>query len=308
MNTSSDHPRLRSIRRLTPRLATAVICGIIVSGCGPLPGSPHATPLSPEAYQAELQADGGALTAALDGIEAARPLAPLASQVGSAASAVRAAAQRLTTIVPPTPYAAAQSDLVSALDQLARQLSGVQAQVQSRELCAAPSVMATLSSLPGADALRRVAPRLGPAGAALTAALPAPEPLPDRQENNGTVLHAPGQGRGEITAENVPDHDSVVTLAQGGRAVGSFYLTRGETARMTNIPDGTYDIFFTSGTDWDGSEFTRSCTFQRFDKPATFTTTETQNEIIYTHFTVVLYPIPNGNSRVVDVPPGSFPK
>jgi hypothetical protein len=77
---------------------------------------------------------------------------------------------------------------------------------------------------------------------------------------------------------------------------------------MTNIPDGTYDIFFTSGTDWDGNEFTRSCTFQRFDKPATFTTTETQNEITYMHLTVVLYPTPNGNSRVVDVPPDSFPK
>jgi hypothetical protein len=234
-----------------------------------------------EACQAELRADGGALTAALDRIEAAPPLAPLASQVGSAASAVRAAAQRLTTIVPPTPYAAAQSDLVSALDQLARQLSGVQAQVQSRELCAAPPVMSTLSSLPGADALRRVAPRLGPAEAALIAALPAPEPLPDRQENNGTVLRAPGPGRGEITAENVPGDDSVVTLAQGGRAIGSFYVTRGETTQMTNIPDGTYDIFFTSGIGWDGSEFTRSCTFQRFDKPATFTTTETQNEVIH---------------------------
>lgn len=306
MATSRRHVRLQPIRRLIPRLATAVTCGLMVSSCGPPPGSP---PLSPEAYQTELGADGDALTAALDRIEAAPPLAPLASQVGSAASALRAAAQRLTTTIgPPTQYAAAQPNLVSALDQLASQLSGVRAQVQSQELCAAPSVMATLSSLPGADALRRVAPRLGPAGAGLTAALPAPEPLPDRGENNGTVLRAPGSGRGEITAKNVPDHDSVVTLGQGGRATGSFYVTRGETAQMTNIPDGTYDIFFTSGTDWDGSEFTRSCTFQRFDKPATFTTTETQNEITYTHLTVVLYPVPNGNSRVFDVPPDSFPK
>lgn len=185
MTTSRGHVRLHPIRRLTPRLATAVTCVIMVTGCATLPGSPHATPVSPEAYQAELRADGDALTAALDGIGAAPPLEPLASQVDSAASALRAAAQRLTTIVPPTQYAAAQADLVSALDQLASQLSGVRAQVQSRELCAAPSVMATLSSLPGADALRRVAPTLGPAGADLTAALPAPESLPDRRENNG---------------------------------------------------------------------------------------------------------------------------
>jgi hypothetical protein len=111
-----------------------------------------------------------------------------------------------------------------------------------------------------------------------------------------------------MTAENVPDHDSVVTLSQDGRAVGSLYVARGETAQMNNIPDGTYDIFFASGADWDGKEFTRSCTFQRFDKPATFATTETQHRITYTELTVVLSPAPNGNTRVVEVPPGSFPK
>jgi hypothetical protein len=281
MATSEGHVRLHPIRRLTPRLATAVICGIMVTGCATLPGSPHATPVSPEAYQTELRADGDALRAAVDGIGAAPPREPLASQVDSAAAAVRAAAQRLTTIVPPTQYAAAQANLVSALDQLARQLSGVGAQVQSQELCAAPSVMATLSSLPGADALRRAASKLGPAGADLTTALPTPEPLPDRHEPNGTVLHAPGSGGGEMTAENVPDHDSVVTLSQDGRAVGSLYVARGETAQMNNIPDGTYDIFFASGADWDGKEFTRSCTFQRFDKPATFATTETQHRRLF---------------------------
>jgi hypothetical protein len=101
MATSEGHVRLHPIRRLTPRLATAVICGIMVTGCATLPGSPHATPVSPEAYQTELRADGDALRAAVDGIGAAPPREPLASQVDSAAAAVRAAAQRLTTIVPP---------------------------------------------------------------------------------------------------------------------------------------------------------------------------------------------------------------
>jgi outer membrane murein-binding lipoprotein Lpp len=308
MTTPRGHVRPRPLRRLTPWLATAVICGVMVTGCATLPGSPHATPVSPEAYQTGLRADGDALKAAVDGIGATPPLQPLESQVDSAASAVRAAAQRLTTIVPPTQYAAAQANLVSALDQLASQLSELGTQVQSRNLCAAPSVMATLSSLPGADALRRAAPTLGSAGADLAAALPAPEPLPDRRENNGTVLRAPGSGSGEITAENVPDHDTVVTLSQDGRAIGSFYVARGETAQMDNIPDGTYDIFFTSGADWDGNEFTRSCTFQRFDKTATFTTTETPHKITYTKLTVILYPTVNGNSQTVNVPPDSFPK
>jgi hypothetical protein len=86
MITSRAHARLHSICRLTSRRATAVICGIVVTACATLPGSPHATPVSPEAYQTKLRADGNALKAALDGIEAAPPLAPLASQVDSAAS------------------------------------------------------------------------------------------------------------------------------------------------------------------------------------------------------------------------------
>jgi hypothetical protein len=119
------------------------------------------------------------------------------------------------------------------------------AQVQSQDLYAAPSITATLSTLPGGDVLRRLAPTLGPAGADLTAALPVPEQLPDRHENNGTVLRAPGSGYGKLAVENGTDHDTAVTLSQDGRDVGSFYVARSATAQTTNVPNGTYDIFFT---------------------------------------------------------------
>jgi len=280
----------------------------MVAGCARPPGSPHARPVSPEAYQAELRTEGNALKAALDGIRAAPPRRPLASQVESAAAAVRAAAQRLATTAAPAQYVAPQADLVAAFDQLASQLSDLGAQVQSRQLCAAPSVVATLSVLPGVDALRRAASALGPAGAGLSAAAPAPEPLPDRRRSNGTVLRAPGSGEGEITAENGTDQDAVVTISQDGSAVGSFYVAHGETARMANIPDGTYDVFYTSGADWDGEEFTRSCAFWRLDKTATFTTTKTQRGVQYVKFSITLHPVPNGNTQLVDVPPDSFPK
>jgi hypothetical protein len=77
---------------------------------------------------------------------------------------------------------------------------------------------------------------------------------------------------------------------------------------MANIPDGTYDVFYTSGADWDGGQFTRSCTFWRLDKTATFTTTKTQSGIQYVKFSITLHPVPNGNTQLVDVPPDSFPK
>lgn len=306
--TSRGHVCLHPARRLTSGLATAVICGLLVTGCAPQPGSSHATPVSPQAYQTELRTEGDALRAALDGIRAAPPGEPLARQVESAAAVVRAAAQRLATTAAPAQYVTAQADLVAAFAQLASQLSDLGAQVQSRQLCTAPSVVATLSTLPGVDALRRAASALGPAGAGLSAAAPAPEPLPDRRRSNGTVLRAPGSGEGEITAENGTDHDAVITISQDGSVVGSFYVAHGETARMANIPDGTYDIFYASGADWDGGQFTRSCVFWRFDKTAAFTTTKTQSGIQYVKFSITLRPVPNGNTQLVDVPPESFPK
>ncbi len=256
----------------------------------------------------ELRSTGDALGAAFHGIAAAPPLTPLASQVDSAASAVRAATQRLVAIVPPTHYAAAQTDLLFALDQLASELSGLSAQIQSRELCAAPPVIATLSTLPGADALRHAAAALGPAGADLTAAPPAAQPLPDRRMKNGIVLRDPGSGHGEFTVENGTGHDAVVTLSRDGRAVGSFFVARGETAQLNGIRDGMYDVFFTTGADWDGAAFTRSCAFERFDETVTFATGHTKREITYTTYSATLQPIPSGNIRTVEVQPESFPR
>jgi hypothetical protein len=69
-------------------------------------------------------------------------------------------------------------------------------------------------------------------------------------------LCASGSGYDKPTVENGTDHATAVTLSQDGRAVGSFYVARSKAAQMTNVPDNTYDIFFISGADWGGREFT----------------------------------------------------
>lgn len=307
MTTSGGNVRLHPTRHLSLRLATAVVCGLMAVGCT-TSGPTTPPPVSQEVYRTELRTAGNVLKVAFDGIEAAPPLEPLGSQIDSAASVIRATTQQLAAIVPPEQYVTGQADLISALDQLASQLSGLSAQVRSRELCAAPPAMATLSTLAGTDATRRAASALGSSGVSLTTALPAPEPLSDRRGKNGTVLRAPGSGSGEFKAENGTDHDAVVTVSQGGRAVGSLYVARGETAQMVNIPDGTYDIFYTSGTDWDGGAFTRSCAFQRFDTTATFVTQKTRRGTTYKKYSATLHSVPGGNTQIVNVPPDSFPK
>lgn len=265
-------------------------------------------PVTSEVYDAELRTIGSALHEAFAGIGSASSLGLMEGQINSAVITVHTATQRLTAIAPPAQYVTTQADLISALDQLATRLSGLEGQVKSRELCAAQPVMATFGNLSEADSLRRIAQSLGPSGADLSAALPAANPLPDRRMINGIILHSPGSGMGEITAENGTDHDAEVTISHDGQTTGSFYVTRGETARMTNIPDGAYDIFFTTGEDWDGAAFTRSCSFQRFDHPANFTTSKTRREITYTRLSITLQPVPDGTAQTVDVPPDSFPK
>lgn len=309
MIASRGHLYPHPTRRLAARLTATTLCGLIVVGCAANdPTSSGPVPLSQEAYQAELQTVGNALKAAFDGIETAPPLEPLGNQIDSAASTVRTTTQRLATIVPPPQYVAGQADLVSALDQLANQLDGLRAQVRSRELCAAPSAMTTLSTLGGTDALRRAASSLGSGGLNLATTLPAPESLTDRRESNGKILRSPGSGRGQLKVENNTERDTAVTLSQAGRAVGSFYVARGETAQLANIPDGNYDMFLTSGLDWDGGAFTRSCSYEHIETTWNFETKPVRNGIEYSVNTLKLRGGAEGNVSRVAVPPSSFPK
>ena len=103
--------------------------------------------------------------------------------------------------------------------------------------------------------------------------------------------------------KNDAARDAAVILSQNGKAVGSLYVARGESAQMSNIPDGTYDIFYTSGEDWDGGQFTRSCGFRHVDTTAKFTTTDTQ----YTIYSLEIQTT-DGNIQDIAVPPDSFPK
>jgi hypothetical protein len=99
----------------------------------------------------------------------------------------------------------------------------------------------------------------------------------------------------------IPDGGTVATLAVYVRARSS-YTAQG-------VPDGTYQIYFTSGSDWDsaGHVFTRDCGFQKFDTPTSFTTSTSGNMINYTEDQITLNPVVNGNATTSDVPPGQFP-
>ncbi|OLE21573.1 MAG: hypothetical protein AUG44_27205 [Actinobacteria bacterium 13_1_20CM_3_71_11] len=72
------------------------------------------------------------------------------------------------------------------------------------------------------------------------------------------------------------------------------YVRSGQTAQVNNVADGTYEVFFTRGTDWDsGSKaFTRDCKSAKFGETIDLKSTSRQ----YTVETLTLgVPLSSGN-------------
>jgi len=124
---------------------------------------------------------------------------------------------------------------------------------------------------------------------------------------NGKVLRRGGPyGRGEFQIKNAPSSDAVVALSTAGTVVRAVYVRSGETATVSNIPDGTYDIYYTSGSDWDADAFAFCAdpTYQEFDTGATFTTIGNR----YTIYILTLYGVVGGNMTSHSISPEQFPK
>ncbi|MGH3855621.1 MAG: hypothetical protein ACRDR6_19450 [Pseudonocardiaceae bacterium] len=231
------------------------------------------------------------------------------------ASTATSDAARQLDVNPPADVQSTHRDLLAGLRQLATDLSQLNDQVASMELCAAPSILASVSNTPGVNALRTVREALGSGQPGTSYQwgefLPAPMPLPDRQLANGQLADSlQRNGRGQFTIDNGTDSDAVVKLVQGGRPIVSVYVSKMSSATVGQINDGSYELFYTSGADWDNQlkAFTRSCQFERFDQTAEFTTTSVSNGIEYTEQTVGLQPSINGNARTEPVPADSFPR
>ncbi|MGH3823967.1 MAG: hypothetical protein ACRDRA_14220 [Pseudonocardiaceae bacterium] len=135
---------------------------------------------------------------------------------------------------PPAEMLAIHRDLLAGLRQLATELSRFSGQAASRELCAAPSVIATVSNAPGISSLRSVRDALGssPHSVKWGEFLPAATPLPDRRMTNGQLVDSRRRsGSGQFVVDNGSDHDAVVKLVQGGTPIVSVYV--GERAKAT---------------------------------------------------------------------------
>ena len=211
-------------------LLVIVLAGCTAARSGPgsadsSPTMPTAAALTPSEYQMVLQQSDAALGSALQQIAQAPTHEALAAQVTAAATLAGEMVGDLDQSVPPIAVRATHRDLLGGMREFATELSEVADQVASLQLCAAPSVLATLSTAPSMERLRQAAAALASPNNGQRYAwggfLPAPTPLSEHRLGNGQLVtdQRAGDGGGEFEVQNGTDQDDVVSLSQAGRTI-----------------------------------------------------------------------------------------
>ena len=229
---------------------------------------------------------------------------------GAALEDVRARATsgsaELEDAVEPAAASTAHRQLLVALDALAEHITKVQGEISHRTLCAGSAALARFGQGEALTTLPAALQALAAAGYPATLTVPKTGELQQRSLDNGTLVREGSRdGEGELTIDNGDGgSDAVVSLAKGGKSVHSVFIAKGKTAKVKGIEDGTYDIYFAGGVDWDSSTkaFTQNCDFSKFDDTMTFETTST-----YTTWEITLQAAVGGNATTSDVPEGSYP-
>ena len=131
---------------------------------------------------------------------------------------------------------------------------------------------------------------------------------PPRRLATGTIIRQVGatNGSGRLTVDNGLDLDAVAVLSNlNGASMIAVYIQNNDSFAITGIQDGTYDLYFTLGEDWDSEQakFTRRKSLSRFDDPFEFSTTGTT----YTVWSITLHTVTGGTAGTEPVPEDEFP-
>jgi len=182
------------------------------------------------------------------------------------------------------------------------------------QVCAGSSALEMLSSSAGAEQLRSAEAQLAKVNPTAEGSfLPAATPYTHRRLADGALVKRAAQsGLGQLTVRNNNDQDAVVSLVLRGSDVATMalYVRAKSSATTTGVADRTYQVYYTTGADWDGSQhlFTRYCDFERLNKAIGFTATPQSNGATdYTTEQITLNSIFGGNVTASRVPADKFP-
>ena len=134
------------------RLLAAAAAVALVAGCGG--GSSR---MSKADYEQKIQADGKAVQKAVSKINGSASLGSLATQIGSAEQAVKAAADDLDSIKPPQDAEADNKTIVLALRTIDTQLVRLHAAAKRSDIAGAQAAGAAIQNAPEVKAAQRAA-------------------------------------------------------------------------------------------------------------------------------------------------------
>jgi hypothetical protein len=141
---------------------------------------------------------------------------------------------------------------------------------------------------------------------ATSAAAAAVSAQAQSRPHNGKVLSRRiSGGRGVFKVKNGTKKDGVVTLTKGRHKAFSLYVRAHATATFRSVRDGTYRVYFTTGSRYRSSKhrFTRSAEYYRFDDRLRYRTTSTSATI----WTITLHAVRGGNAHAHHISPKDFP-
>lgn len=263
--------------------------------------------ITPAEYGTALAAAMGPVGSALKDIAKSRSLKSLGGRVERASGAAGAAVDRLSAVTSPPDVTNEHADLLAALRGLEGDLEAARESVDGRGVCTAPAVLARLGKGEGIGAVRSAGDELASRGdyPADIVDVKIPKEQTRRLSNGAVIRSGTRGGLGRVTVKNGNSQDAVVTLVRGKRKGTSFYIRKKSKTTIRSVPDGSYKVYYTTGSDYDRGRrtFTRNCAFKRFEGSIRFRTTYSN----YTIWTLTLNAIKGGNTRADDVDPDDFP-
>lgn len=115
----------------------------------------------------------------------------------------------------------------------------------------------------------------------------------------------------ELRITNEGTRDSVVYLVFAAHHDFPFaiaYVRSTESYSIKGIPDGTYSLFYRSGSDWDGTHFLKNETVKRGVEDYMFEETPKQDSNAHPIWLITLDPISDGNTPVIDASEADIPE
>ena len=270
--------------------------------------SPTPTEMTTSQYVATVATIDKPVSTALSAVAASGSKARL----NAAATALQTAAGRLDAVAAPAEATADNQDLSEKLKTLADDLQSLAKGQDSdgNTVCAAASPAVQAGRTDSLAALSAQLKAMAAAGHPAGITLPNFPKQQKRSLSTGTYLRDTDRsGNGRLTIENGGDGDAVITLTRGGARSFAVYIRKNGSYTVKGVRDGTYTVYFTTGSDWDSGHkgFTSGCAYQKFDDTLKFTTTYTSTQIEYTTYTLSLYAVAGGTASTSDVPPAQFP-